>query len=301
MADPAPRGGRLGLRASGLALLTASLWGGNAVSIKVGLQGMPPLAMAGVRFAIGGAAVLAGARMTRTPVRVQPGEWLGLAALSGLFAIQIALLNLGTQLSTAGRSAVLINTYPFFTALSAHFLLPGDRLDAPKVGGLLLSFAGVALLFAESLAGSGRLLGDAVLFTSALLLGLRQVVLKRLVRDLHPFKVVFWQGTLSLPAFALASALWEREAGWQWSLPVAGALLYQGVVVAGVCFVLWVSLLRRHSASRLGVFGFATPVSGVLLSALLLGEELSPVLLSSMALVAAGIAVVNREGRDAQA
>lgn len=66
--------------------------------------------------------------------------------------------------------------------------------------------------------------------------------------------------------------------------------------MAGLCFIVWVSLLRRHSASRLGAFSFATPPAGVLLGALLLGEAISPALWASMALVAVGIAIVNREG-----
>jgi drug/metabolite transporter (DMT)-like permease len=55
-----------------------------------------------------------------------------------------------------------------------------------------------------------------------------------------------------------------------------------------------VFLLRHHSPSRLGIFSFVTPVVGVLLSAWLLGESLSPYLLVSMGLVAVGIVVANR-------
>jgi len=53
--------------------------------------------------------------------------------------------------------------------------------------------------------------------------------------------------------------------------------------------------LRRHRASRISVFGFITPVIGVLLSSVLLDESLSTGLLSSMILVGAGIAIVNYE------
>ena len=53
MSEPAFRNERLGLKAASIAVLAAFLWGGNAVFIKMGLQGVPPLAMALFRFALG--------------------------------------------------------------------------------------------------------------------------------------------------------------------------------------------------------------------------------------------------------
>ena len=288
----------IGLRTGILAFAAALLWGGNAVFIKIGLQGMPPIAMAGARFAIGALTVAVGALVAGVSLRGLAGNWQGLGVLQLVFVSQILLLNLGTLWTTASRAAVLINAYPFFTALFAHFLLQDDRLSRVKLLGLLCSFAGVLLLFAESLTlfDTTYLLGDALVLGSGMFLGLRQVVLKRLVRGIHPYQVLFWQAALSLPIFGILSLIWEDGAMYHLDLAVIGALLYQGVVVAGLCFIVWVSLLRRHSASRLGVYSFATPPAGVLLSALLLGEAISPALWASMALVAVGIAIVNREG-----
>jgi drug/metabolite transporter (DMT)-like permease len=72
-------------------------------------------------------------------------------------------------------------------------------------------------------------------------------------------------------------------------------LLYQGLVLAGFCFIVITSLVRRYQASKLSVFGFITPVFGVLLSKYLLGEVLSTGLISSMILAAIGIAIVNHD------
>ena len=52
------------------------------------------------------------------------------------------------------------------------------------------------------------------------------------------------------------------------------AVLYQGVVVAGFCFVAWTTVLKKYSPSKLTVLFFTTPLFGVLLSHLLLGDEL---------------------------
>ena len=295
MSESAIRNDSIGVRAGALALLMAVLWGGNTVAIKAGLVGLPPAAMAALRFIIGALTVWVGALFVGIPVRVPRAVWQGLAGLGVLFTVQIWLLNAGTQYTTAGRSGVLINVYPFFLTLFSHFFIPGDRLTVAKSIGLVFSFSGVFLLFAESvsLADTDYVLGDLMVATSGMLLGLRQVVIKRLVQGLHPFQVLFWQAVLSLPIFAVWSLLFERDAHYEMSAAVVGGVLYQGLVVAGLCFILLVFLIRHHSASRLGVFSFATPIVGVLLSAWLLGEEISPVLWMSVVLVALGIIVAN--------
>ena len=296
MSESAIRNDSIGVRAGALALLMAVLWGGNTVAIKAGLVGLPPAAMAALRFIIGALTVWVGALFVGIPVRVPRVVWKGLAGLGVLFTVQIWLLNAGTQYTTAGRSGVLINVYPFFLTLFSHFFIPGDRLTVAKSIGLVFSFSGVFLLFAESvsLADTDYVLGDLMVATSGMLLGLRQVVIKRLVQGLHPFQVLFWQAVLSLPIFAVWSLLFERDAHYEMSAAVVGGVLYQGLVVAGLCFILLVFLIRHHSASRLGVFSFATPIVGVLLSAWLLGEEISPVLWMSVVLVALGIIIANR-------
>ena len=288
---------RLTLEAAGLALATAILWGGNSVSIKFALAGMPPLALAGARFILGGLVVFLWAALSHIPLRLHPAERTGLLHLALLFIAQIALLNVGTYYTLAGRATIFISTYPFFTALSAHFCLPGDRLTWLKAVGIVLSFAGVVLVFGESLV-LGRFThipGDLMVLFSGLLLGIRQVYTKRLTQGIPPSKVLLWQALLSVPVFLVASAILESDGPYRLSAPIVGAILYQGLVVAGFCFLVSISLLRRHQASRLGVFGFVSPVFGVLLSNLILGEAVSPALLASMVLVGAGIAIVNYE------
>ncbi len=288
---------RLTLKAGSLALLTAVLWGGNSVAIKLALGGMPPLALAGARFFLGGLAVLTWVILIRIPLRLQAGERRGLLQLVLLFIAQIYLLNAGTHFTLAGRSTVFISTYPFFTALFAHLFLPGDRLSRLKILGMALSFAGVVLVFAESLALDEltHLPGDLMVLASGLLLGGRQVYTKRLTQAIPPAKLLLYQAALSLPVFILLSALLEADAAYRFTPGIVGAVLYQGLIIAGFCFLVATTLLRRYRASRLGVFGFVTPIFGVLLSNLLLGETLSPGLLASMLLVGAGIAIVNSE------
>lgn len=290
------RNDRVGLGAALLALLAALLWGGNQPFIKIGLTGMPPLAMAAARFVVGILFVAVAAALAGVSLRLHPSHALKLLGLSALFTLQIVFLNEGTLLTSASRSSILISAHPFFIALFCHALVPGDRLTLVKVIGISLAFSGMLVMFSDALKlhDHGPFpWGDLLVFVSAILLGLRQVVLKRLVHDLHPYAVLFWQSAFSVPAFGVLSFLLEPEDDWNLTGAVIGAVLYQGIVVAGLCFILWLYLLRRHSASKLGLFGFATPILGVMLSVVLLQDEVTVQLVLSMFLVAAGIAIVN--------
>ncbi|MEE2659473.1 MAG: DMT family transporter [Candidatus Latescibacterota bacterium] len=292
---PVHRRDRIGASAAALALMTSVLWGGNQVAIKLGLEAMPPLAMAGARFGIGLLVVVGAAAVARVSLRMRPGELAGLAGLAILFVVQIGTLNVGTVYTSASRSTVAISAYPFFTALFAHLFIPGDRLSATKVAGMVLAFAGVVLLMADGLIADAGVLGDAIVLTSAILLGLRQTVLKRLVHDAHPYKVLFWQSCLSLPVFVALSLMFESSSAYAFTWRATGGILYQGIAVAGICFIVLVFLFTRHSASQLGTFGFVNPVVGVYLSAWIIGDELSPQVLVSTALVATGIVFCTRE------
>ncbi len=276
----------------------AALWGGNTVSVKIGLAGIPPLALAGIRFALGGGTVLAWALAQGLPLRLEAGKRVAMALLAALFLVQIAFLNLGIKYTLASRSALFVATYPFWTTLLAHFYVPGDRLSGPTVTGMLLAFSGLILLFGEGLlAHVGSPIGDAIALGSGLLLGVRMVYTKRLTADMHPGKLLVWQSALSVPAFFALSLLIEHPGAPAMNLPVGLAIAYQGVVVAGLCFIIQTTLIQRYSPSVVTAFGFATPVFGVLLSALILGEPVTPALVASLVLVAAGITVINRTPR----
>ena len=286
---------RVAFRASALAVFASILWGGNAVSIKIALAGVPPFALAAVRFFLGSIIVGLFNAATKTSIRLRVSELKKLFALLTLFVVQITTLNFGTRLTYAGHASLLISTYPLFTALFAHFFLPGDKLTMRKIAGLMLSFSGVVLIFAgkSSLGDFNHLPGDLLAILSGLLLGIRQVYTKRLTQRMPPSKLLFWQGIFSIPVFLGLSVIFERGISVTLSGAIFGAALYQGLIVAGFCFLLWTHLLRRHTASNLTVFSFITPISGVLLSGLLLSETISPILIISMALVGSGIIVVN--------
>ena len=280
-----------------LALLLAFLWGGNSLAIKVGLQDFPPMALAFFRFVIGLVVIGGWALFRRIPLRLRRGELPRLLLLTTIFILQIITLNTGTLYTSASRSTIFINVYPFFTALFAHLWIPSERLSVTKTLGIIVAFSGVFVVVAPKLGqGESSVIGDLIVLVSGCFLGLRVVVTKLLIQSIHPYRLLAWLLTLSLPVYVVISLLLERGEPMQLTLSAALALLYQGGVIAGFCFLAWTSILERYSASKLVVLFFATPLSGVLFSHLILGDELTLSLLGGAALVAGGIYLVNMRG-----
>lgn len=273
------------------------------VAIKVANAGISPLMQAGLRSAaaavlLGGFAAIRGTRL----LALDRTFWPGLLA-SFLFALEFALLYPGLQHTTAAHAVILLYTSPFVVAVGAHFLIPGDRLTTTKMAGLLLAFAGVAtvVLGREVIATGGAssggptLLGDLMCLGGAFAWGgLTLVIRASALKHEPPERVTFIQLLLSAPML-VALSLVLGEPGL--TDPTAlhwGAFGFTVVFVAFFVFTSTNWLFLRYPASRVMAFLLLTPVFGVVAAHLLLGEALSPNLLAGLALVVAGLWLVNR-------
>ena len=278
-------------------LALSVLRGGHMVAMKFALTAFTPLWTAFGRISLGAATVGLWAYQRPVPLRPQSQEWRSLGIVTGLFTIQIAMLNYGVDLTSPAYSVVLINSNPIFANLIAHFFVPADRLSFSRLVGLAIAFGGICVVFLgtpEPRLAPNPLAGNLIIVATAVLVAARTVYAQRVLQWIEPGRFAFWQMLLSLPFFAGGALV----AGSEQRLPVTwaplAALAYQGVVVAGVCFTVWGYLLRKHSPGSLTVFSFTVPIFGVIVSAWLFAEPLTLDLLIGVAAVAGGIWLVAR-------
>lgn len=278
-----------------IAVFVSVLWGGNVVSIKIGVEVVPPIWSAFWRMLAGLIPVALWARWRGIDLRPGPGEWRFLAILGLLFSAQIALLNSGTHWTSPGFGVVILNSYAIFANIAGHFFHLEERLNGRRITGLLLAVSGVSVL-ALSRPDAGLaprpLLGNSLLVLSAILLGIRLVYTRWMVQNIDPVRAVFWQMVVSLPVFFTGASLFEPMLARPLAWPAVAAILYQGFIVAGYCFIAWTTLLKRHPAGTLSMFAFLVPFSGILLSRILLQEQLVPTLAAGLALVIGGLILV---------
>jgi len=277
-----------------IAIAVHALWGGNPVAVKFGLLVFPPMWSAFVRFAIGIACIVLWARHRGIAIRPARAEWLPLGLLSALFTVQIGALNFGLDLTSASTGSVLVATNPLFAAVCAHFLITGDRLTVRKGLGLAIAFLGVSLLLLRGSAFAGLHadgLGNWLVLASAALLGLRLVLSSRVMQRIDPVRLNVWLMCLSLPFFAAGGLAFEAIRWENLAWPPLLGLAYQGIVIAGLGFMVLSHLLKHYPPSTMVGFSFVAPVAGVLLALGLLGEPVSAELVAGMLLVALGLYV----------
>ena len=277
-------------------VLIVSLIGGGPLAVKIGLQGFPPLKMALFRCILGVIAVGGIGFYYGMSMRMRFEELRRLLLIAALYTLHTITLNVGTELTTAARATIFFTLYPIFTVIFGHFWLPDDRLSGKKVLGVLAAFGGVFVALAPNLQQGGTIeyfIGDLIVILAACFLALRITLTKVFVQEIYPHRLLVWLLGLNIPCFWVLSYLFERGKPIEWTFTSGAGLLYQGWVVTGFCFLGLTSVLRTYRASKLVVFSFLMPVSGVLFSYLFLGEELTLSVLAGTVLVAVGIYLVN--------
>lgn len=171
-------------------------------------------------------------------------------------------------------------------------------INSARAIGLALAVAGVLLLtFGQSASklAPNPLIGSALLILSAVLLGVRQVYTRWLVQHIEPTRTVVWQMAWSVPLFLTIAVASEPPVYGSVSKQAVAAIAYQGVVIAGICFIVWAELLKRHAAGTLSMFAFLVPITGIGLSSVFFGEPLRLTLLIGGVLVLAGVYIVTRD------
>ncbi len=275
----------------------SALLGLNQVLVKLVNDGLAPVFQAGLRSACAFLPVLAFAWLARRRLSLTDGSFPAGVLCGSVFALEFLLLFQSVEFTSVARVSVLFYTMPFWVALGAHFLIPGERLTGRRAIGLVLAMAGVALAFARNPdpATEAALLGDLLALAAAICWAAIAFLarLTRLARSSPEMQLLYQLG-VSAPLLLLAAPLFGpllRE-----MTPALGAIFaFQVLVIISVGFTVWFYILKIYPASDMASFGFLSPVFGVLFSWLTLGERISAEIIAALVLVAAGIWLVNRK------
>lgn len=287
--------------AAGMMILLTLTWGLNQVAIKISNEGYNPVFLTVARSTIAAILVLGWCRIRGIRLFENDGTlWPGII-VGAMFGLEFVLIFFGLDFTTAARGTLMVNTMPFWVLIGAHFLL-GEHMTRLKLGGLLLAFCGVVLVFSDrlSLPSAGALRGDFMMLGAGLLWAGTTLVIKRTrLADVSAEKTLLYQllvsAVVSAPLIPLAGPVLRDV-----STLATASLLYQAVFVVAFTYVLWFWLMRRYPAAGLSSFTFLSPVFGVLGGGLLLDEPLSWRIFAALAMIAVGLLLVNRPVRRGQ-
>jgi drug/metabolite transporter (DMT)-like permease len=272
--------------------LLVLVWSSTWVSIKIGLDDLPPLFGAGVRFGLAGVLLLGGAALARRSLRTDPVLAIVLALLP--FATTYGLIYWAEQHVPSGLAAVLFGVLPLYTALLAAAALPNEPLRARLLAGIGIAIAGLALAFNESLElGDDDLAAIAAIavVVSPIASAIGSVTIKLRGATLDALVVNGWGMLGAGAALLTTSAPTEDWGEVAWSAEAIGSILYLALLGTAFTFVGLTLLLRELTAVATSFISVLIPFGALAFGAALEDEVVTGTALLGAALVAAGIAV----------
>ncbi len=281
------------------ALLVASLclvWGATWLFIKIGLSESPPFYGAAIRFVIASVilAVIAMWRGKKWPRGGRIWGWIVLSAFL-MYAGSYAVVYFVEQHIDAALAAILFASFPFFVTIGAHFWLPDERLTYLKIGGLVVGFTGVVILFtggATALSASAWW-APILMLLSPLASAFSNIIVKRHLTQEDPVVLNFVQMSIGVVFLLGLATGFETFSDFKWNPTSVVAVLFLAVFGSAFAFVTLYHLLRTTSASRLSLIAFATPIVAALLDWLVLGATPTWATVTGAVLVLLGIYIVN--------
>jgi drug/metabolite transporter (DMT)-like permease len=272
------------------------VWGATWVVIKIGLSESPPFFGAAFRFMVASILLATIAWLGR---RRLVRDWANLRwiLLSGLFMYfgSYAAVYYSEQYIDAALAAILFASFPFFVAIGAHFHLPGERLTGLKFLGLIVGFAGVAVIF-----GGGVTRPEPETWWAMLLMlmspfcsAIAAIIVKRYLTQHNPVVLNFMQMVVGFAVLMVMATIYEDLADFHWSFVSVGAVLFLGIFGSAFTFVTYYHLLKTMEATKLSLIAFATPVTAAFFGWLLLDERLTLASIIGAIMVFIGIYIVS--------
>lgn len=271
-------------------VLLAAIWGASFLFMRLGAAEFGPLATAGVRVGVASAFLL--------PLVILRGQWPELRRhwkvifTAGLInsAIPFALYSYAVLSITTGLASILNATVPLFGALVAWVWLR-DRLTGMRWLGLLIGFAGVALLASEkaSFKPGGTGLALLACLGASVCYALAASFAKRFLTGVHPLATAAGSqlgATLGL----LIPTLWF----WPSQTPglrAWAAVVTMGILCTGVAYILYFRTIERAGPSRALAVTFLAPVFALFYGAVFLGEPITPWMLGCGVVIILGTAL----------
>ena len=279
-------------------LLLCGIWGSTWLFIKVGLEDLPPLTFAGIRFVIACIILFCLIRLRGISLPSTRRDW-GLLAATGVlsFCLNYGLVFWGEQYISSGLAAVLQATLPAFGLVFAHLHLPGERMTWTKIVGVVLGFSGVVVVFSNQLAiaGGKALAGSVALVLSAFFAAYSNVLVKAYGRKLEPAILSGGQMFFGLiPLLLIGIPLEGNPFHYHWTPMALVALLYLAVVGSVIAFMLYYWLVHNMDVTKTMLISLVTPVVAVVLGMVVLGEDLSWRTIAGGIMIMVGVRFVTR-------
>lgn len=277
-------------------LVLSGVWGGSFFFNAVAVADLPVLTVVTARVGIAalllaGFLALAGYRFPRD-ARV----WAAFGVMGLLNnALPFTLIVWGQTMVPSGVASVINAATPLFGVVLAHYLTADEPMTANRVAGVLVGFAGVAVMVGGAIGGGDALLGEIACLAATLCYACATIFGRRFrVMGVSPMVTAAGQLIAASAALLPLALAIDRP----WALPAPGhpavaAVFGLAAVSTAFAYVLFFRLLATAGATNLLLVTLLVPVSAILLGTTFLGEVLQARQVAGMGLIALGLAAID--------
>jgi drug/metabolite transporter (DMT)-like permease len=279
-------------------VLLSAFWGSSYLFIRIGIRDLTPLALVSLRLTIGALVIMAISLARRQPMRLPPGAFPLLVLLATInTTIPFLLISWGEVSVPSGLASVLNSTVPIFSVLIAGAVLHDEPVTIPKIGGVVIGFAGVILLLSRDLAHSSfvvsSLVGQAAIVLASICYAVGAVFARRTFRDLPPLTIATYVVAISAVQSTALSLLFSPPHLLSIRPSALFAVMWLGLLGTGLAYSLSYFILANWGASRYTLIAYMLPITGLTLGAIVLHEALDWRIIAGSILVVAGVGLAS--------
>jgi putative membrane protein PagO len=267
-----------GLKIALVYALLCFIWGSTWLAIRIGLESMPPIFSAGLRFSL--ATVFIFILMQIRSIKLQTDKIsIRLYLIMGFFSfvIPFGLVYWAEQFIPSGMASVLFAVYPFFVVIFSYLSISKESIDIYKISGVVLGFAGIFTIFSDSFGGdiTDYLLGMfAVVISGTMQAGIA-VLIKKYGHHLNSLSMNFIPMLIAGISMLIVGLIFEDLTNFSLKINAALSIIYLGFFGSVVTFTSYYWLLKKINIVILSLTAFITPIVALILGFLVYNEQLS--------------------------
>jgi len=274
------------------------LWAANFIVVKSAVAELPPVGFTFLRFTLASVTLLVLLRWREGSIGLPRRDLIAILALGALgFGAYQILWTTGLTTVPAGDSALLIAATPVLVALLS-VVARSDVLTPLKLAGVIVSFVGVVVVVGSGpgLSLGGSLVGEALTLAGAVCWAIYTSFGAPFVRRHSPLRATAWAtvaGTIVLAPLGITqlASLDRIPLGPD----VLGAILYSGMLAAGVSNVIVLNGVKVVGPTRTAALQFLVPGLAVVLAFAFLGEAIRPGQVLGGAIILGGVLITRRD------
>lgn len=260
-------------------VLSGIVWGASFLFMKVALTGISPAQVAWSRILLGALTLGALVLLRRESLSRSLRVWTHLSVLGLTFCvIPFLLFSWAQQHVTSGVASIFNATTPIMTAIMAWLVFRVERLKALQVVGIGVGILGVVVIIApwQGLSFDGSLVAELAILGATASYGFSFAYMRRFVSNTGMSALAFTFGYIAMAGVVMAILTpFLVLTPVRLDIPIVVSLLLLGCLGTAIAYVWNQNTVRPWGPTRASTVTYITPVVGVALGILILGETIS--------------------------